>query len=144
MFERILVALDPSPSHVSALRLAGGLARSAGAEVRVLHVVPSAVAGDTVVNLEDDTEGTALLEDAVRELRTAGVKAEGRLVHGMTTVVPRLISDAAEEFEADLLVLSPHHRGSFAALLTPRVSDAIAHSSNIAVLLAPEDPADRG
>ncbi|MEU2228093.1 universal stress protein [Streptomyces sp. NPDC018347] len=144
MFERILVALDPSPSHVSALRLAGGLARSAGAEVRVLHVVPSAVAGDTVVNLEDDTEGTALLEDAVRELRTTGVKAEGRLVHGMTTVVPRLISDAAEEFEADLLVLSPHHRSSFAALLTPRVSDAIAHSSNIAVLLAPEDPADRG
>ncbi|MEQ6028228.1 universal stress protein [Streptomyces salinarius] len=142
MFERILVALDPSASNGSALRLAGGLARSTEAEVRIVHVVPSAVAGDTVVSLEDDTDGTALLEDAVRELRNTGVKAEGRLVHGMTTAVPLLISDAAKEFEADLLVLSPHHRGSFAALLTPRVSDAVAHTSNIAVLLAPEGPAD--
>ncbi|MFC8938961.1 universal stress protein [Streptomyces griseoincarnatus] len=143
MFERILVALDPSPSHESALRLAGALARPAGAEVRVLHVVPSAVAGDTVVTLENDAEGTALLDNAVRMLQATGIKAEGRLAHGLTSLVPSLIFDAAEEFKADLLVLSPHHRGPFAALLTPRVSDAIAHTSDIAVLLAPEAPADQ-
>jgi nucleotide-binding universal stress UspA family protein len=142
MFERILVALDPSLSHESALRLAGGLARPTGAEVLVLHVVPSTVAGDTVVTLEDDTEGTALLENAVSMLQATGIKADGRLVHGLTNLVPSLISDAAEEFKADLLVLSPHHRRPFAALLTPRVSDAIAHTSGIAVLLAPEPPTD--
>ncbi|MCX5355641.1 universal stress protein [Streptomyces mirabilis] len=117
MFQRILVALDPRPSHESALRLAGGLARSAGAEVRVLHVVPSAVAGDTMVNLEDDAEGTALVANAVRMLQTMGINAEGRLAHGVTNLVPRLVSAAAAEYKADLLVLSPHHRGPFAALL---------------------------
>ncbi|WP_331728019.1 universal stress protein [Streptomyces sp. NBC_01176] len=143
MFERILVALDPSPSHESALRMAGDLARSTGAEVRVLHVVPFTVAGDAVVSLETDAEGTMLLEAAVRTLQASGLKAEGRLTRGVTQVIPRLISDAADEFEADLLVLSPHHRGSLAALLTPRVSDAVVHTSDIAVLLAPERPAEQ-
>ncbi|MCX5355658.1 universal stress protein [Streptomyces mirabilis] len=143
MFERILVALDPSPSHESALRMAGGLARSTGAEVRVLHVVPFTVAGDAVVSLETDAEGTMLLEAAVRMLQALGLKAEGRLTRGVTQVIPRLISDAADEFKADLLVLSPHHRSSLAALLAPRVSDAVVHASDIAVLLAPERPAEQ-
>ncbi|MFL5999895.1 MAG: universal stress protein [Streptomyces sp.] len=143
MFERILVALDPSPSHESALRLAGDLARSSGAEVRVLHVVPFTVAGDAVVSLETDADGTRLLEAAVHMLQASGLKAEGRLTRGVTQVIPRLISDAADEFKADLLVLSPHHRSSLAALLTPRVSDAVVHTSDIAVLLAPERLAEQ-
>ncbi|WP_234544823.1 universal stress protein [Streptomyces shenzhenensis] len=115
MFERILVALDPSPPHESALRLADALARPAGAGVRVLHVAPSAVAGDTAAPLENDAEPTALLENAVRMLQARGIKSEGRLAHGLTNLVPSLVSDAAEEFKAGLLVLSPHHRGPFAA-----------------------------
>ncbi|MFE9356252.1 universal stress protein [Streptomyces olivaceoviridis] len=47
------------------------------------------------------------------------------------------VSDAAARFKADLLVVSPHHRGALAALFNPRSSDAIAHASGIPVLLAP-------
>ena len=43
MFQRILVAVDPSPARHSAVRLAGEMAQVAGADVRVLHVAASAV-----------------------------------------------------------------------------------------------------
>ncbi|NEC34653.1 universal stress protein [Streptomyces rubrogriseus] len=141
MFDRILVAIDPNGSGRGALRTAGALARSTGGAVRVLHVIPTTVAGDTVVRLEDDTEAATLLREAIDFLRTEGTEADGRLVRALTEMVPSAISAAAEEFEADLLVLSPRHRGAFAALLHPRVSDAVSHASTIAVLLAPEEPA---
>ena len=48
------------------------------------------------------------------------------------------ISETAEEFGADLVVLSPHHRSAIEALFQPRVSDAVAHRTGAAVLLAPD------
>ncbi|MEU2339637.1 universal stress protein [Streptomyces griseoincarnatus] len=141
MFDRILVAIDPDRPGESAVRTASELARINGAAVRVLHVVPTTVAGDTVVRLEDDTQGAAVLQEALDFLQAGGTEADGRLVNGMAEAVPAVISEAVEEFQADLLILSPHHRSAFAALFHPRVSDAVAHASKIAVLLAPEQPA---
>jgi nucleotide-binding universal stress UspA family protein len=141
MFKRILVAVDPSPARQSALRLAGELAQSADAEVRVLHVVASAANLAAVVPLEDDSEAKAILDEAVATLRDKGIKAEPALARGLTTQVAAAISEAADEFGADLIVLTPHHRGSIEALFDPRVSDAVAHSSHAAILLAPEEAA---
>ncbi|MFJ4787780.1 universal stress protein [Streptomyces sp. NPDC088794] len=141
MFKRILVAVDPSPARQSALRLAGELAQAADAEVRVLHVVASAANLAAVVPLEDDSEAKAILDEAVATLRDKGIKAEPALARGLTTQVAAAISEAADEFGADLIVLTPHHRGSIEALFDPRVSDAVAHSSHAAILLAPEEAA---
>ncbi|MEV5953909.1 universal stress protein [Streptomyces sp. NPDC051987] len=137
MFQRILVAVDPSPARRSAVRLAGELAQLTNAEVRVVHVITSAVSMATVVALEDDTEAQAVLDEALADLRDQGVKAEGTLVRGLTTQVADAISETAAEFGADLIVLSPHHRGAVEALFDPRVSDAVAHRTGTAVLLAP-------
>ncbi|MGC0379741.1 universal stress protein [Streptomyces sp. SAI-229] len=139
MFQRILVAVDPSPTRHSAVRTAGELARLTGATVHVLHVVASAAAFDTVVRLEDDAEAEAVLGEALAALRAKGIGADGELVRAMVPEVAPVISAAAERFKADLVVISPHHRGALAALFNPRVSDAVAHASRIAVLLAPED-----
>ncbi|MEU5312265.1 universal stress protein [Streptomyces sp. NPDC021562] len=138
MFDRILVAIDPSAARKTALLMAGELARSANATVHVLHVVTSMVAGDTVVKLEEEGRGEAILEEALTTLRGLGLEPEGHLAHSLTNLVPSVISAAAEDFKADLLVVSPHHRGAVAALFNPRVSDAVAHTNGIAVLLAPE------
>ncbi|MGV9937349.1 universal stress protein [Streptomyces olivaceoviridis] len=138
MFERILVAIDPSAARKTALLMAGELARPANATVHVLHVVTSMVAGDTVVKLEEEDQGEVILEEALATLRGLGVEAEGHLAHSLTNQVPSVISAAAEDFKADLLVVSPHHRGAVAAFFNPRVSDAVAHANGIAVLLAPE------
>ncbi|MEV7978769.1 universal stress protein [Streptomyces sp. NPDC086519] len=138
MFQRILVAVDPSPARRSAVRLAGELAQLTNAEVRVVHVIASAVSVAAIVPLEDDTEAKAVLDEALAGLREQGIKAEGTLVRGLTTQVADAISETATEFGADLIVLSPHHRGAVEALFDPRVSDAVAHHTNTPVLLAPE------
>ncbi|MER6679988.1 universal stress protein [Streptomyces olivaceoviridis] len=137
MFERIMVAVDPSPARKSVVRMAGELARLTGAEVHVLHVVTTAVAGDAVLPVESDEAGQGVLDEALTQLLGMDVKAEGRILHGLTVQVADAVSRAATEFRADLLIISPHHRSSLAALLNPRVSDAVAHRSRMAVLLAP-------
>ncbi|MET9089257.1 universal stress protein [Streptomyces sp. NPDC004237] len=138
VFQRILVAVDPSPARHSAVRLTGELAQLANAEVRVIHVIASAASIAAVVPLEEDTEAQAVLDEALTALREQGVKAEGTLVRGLTTQVASAISETAQEFGADLIVLSPHHRGAVEALFDPRVSDAVAHRTSTAILLAPE------
>ncbi|MEU5607291.1 universal stress protein [Streptomyces sparsogenes] len=139
MFQRILVAVDSSPARHLAVRLAGDMARLTGGKVSVLHVAASMATIAAVVPLEEDAEAKAILDEAVATLRDAGVDAEGTLADALTTQIATTISSAAEEWQADLLVLSPHHRGALEALLNPRVSDAVTHSSRTAVLLAPED-----
>jgi nucleotide-binding universal stress UspA family protein len=139
MFHRILVAVDSGPARHSAVRLAGGTARLTGAKVQVLHVAATSATLAAVIPLEDDVQAKAIVDEAVATLRDAGVDAEGTVARGLTTQIATAISTAAEEFQADLLVLSPHHRGSIAALFNPRVSDAVAHASRIAILLAPEE-----
>ncbi|MFF8882780.1 universal stress protein [Streptomyces flaveolus] len=141
MFQRILVAVDPSPARHSVIRLAGDMARLTGARVSVLHVAPSTATLAAVVSLEDDVEAKAVLDEALTSLRDAGVEAEGTVVNALTTQIATTITSAAEEWQADLLILSPHHRGSLEALVNPRVSDAVAHRSRAAVLLAPPEDA---
>ncbi|MGW7547312.1 universal stress protein [Streptomyces sp. NPDC054770] len=140
VFQRILVAVDPGPARGSAVRLAGELAQLTNAEVRVVHVIATAASIAAVVPLEEDAEAKAVLDEALTVLRDQGVKAEGTLVRGLTTQVASAIAETAEEFGADLIVLSPHHRSSVEALFDPRVSDAVAHRTNTAILLAPEVP----
>ncbi|MFI6567557.1 universal stress protein [Streptomyces sp. NPDC050534] len=140
MFHRILVAVDPSPSRLNSVRMAGEMARLAGASVHVLHVVTATATLDSVVRLEDDAEARTILDEAVAALRDEGIKADGTLAGGLLNDVPALINETAGQFGADLIVLSPHHRGAVAALFNPRVSDIVTHASHTAVLLAPERP----
>ncbi|MGW0818532.1 universal stress protein [Streptomyces viridiviolaceus] len=140
MFRSILVAVDPSPARHSALRTAGEMARLTGAEVHVVHIAATAIAWDTVVRVEEEPEAREILEEALAVLREAGVKADGELMHAATEQIPGTIAQAARQYQADLLVLGPHHRGTLAAFFNPRVSDAVAHASRVAVLLAPEAP----
>ncbi|WP_018569764.1 universal stress protein [Streptomyces sp. PsTaAH-124] len=139
MFHRVLVAVDSSPARHSAVRLAGDMARLTGARVGVLHVAPTAATLAVVVPLEGDAEAEALVDEAVTALRDAGVEAEGTVASGLTTEIATTISAAAEDFGADLVVLSPHHRGFLEGIFSPRVSDAVAHTGRTAVLLAPEE-----
>ncbi|MEU3293995.1 universal stress protein [Streptomyces longwoodensis] len=141
MFQRILLAVDSGPAGRPVVRLAGDLARLTGARARVVHVAASSATLAAVVPLEDDAEAKLVLDEAVTSLRDAGVEADGVVARALTTQVAAAVSAAAEEWNADLIVLSPHHRGALEALISPRVSDAVAHSTRAAVLLAPEDPA---
>ncbi|MGW0086867.1 universal stress protein [Streptomyces sp. NPDC003393] len=135
MFHRILVAVDGTSSPSGAVRVTAELAAATGAKVRVLHIDPSEVVYDTVVDLEDDAAAHQVLDSAVATLRQAGVQADGELLDGLTSDVAHAVNEAAEAFGADLIVVSPHHRSRLAAWFAPSVSEAIAHTSRIAVLL---------
>ncbi|MEV5759574.1 universal stress protein [Streptomyces tendae] len=139
MFERILVAVDSSPTRLSSVRSTAALARLTGARVRVLHVAASAATLAAVVSLEDDTEAQSVLDEAVGLLRRSGVETEGVMVHALTTQIPGVISETAADWHADLLVLTPHHRDVLGALLDPRVSDAVVRKGRTSVLLVPEN-----
>ncbi|WP_330346244.1 universal stress protein [Streptomyces longwoodensis] len=141
MFQRILLAVDSGPAGRPVVRLAGDLARLTGARARVVHVAASSATLAAVVPLEDDAEAKLVLDEAVTSLRDAGVEADGVVARALTTQIAAAVSAAAEEWNADLIVLTPHHRGALEALISPRVSDAVAHSTRAAVLLAPEDTA---
>ncbi|MEU5115682.1 universal stress protein [Streptomyces longwoodensis] len=141
MFQRILLAVDSGPAGRPVVRLAGDLARLTGARARVVHVAASSATLAAVVPLEDDAEAKLVLDEAVTSLRDAGVEADGVVARALTTQIAAAVSAAAEDWNADLIVLSPHHRGALEALISPRVSDAVAHSTRAAVLLAPEDTA---
>ncbi|MEU8735502.1 universal stress protein [Streptomyces tendae] len=139
MFKRILLAIDPSSSRITSVRMAGDLAQLTGASVHVLHVVAATATFDTVIRLEDDTEAKTILDEAVTTLRNEGIEADGTLVNGLLNEVPGAIIAAADQHRADLIILSPHHRGAVAALFNPRVSDAVTHASRTAVLLTADD-----
>ncbi|WP_432172694.1 universal stress protein [Streptomyces sp. Tue6028] len=137
MFHRILVAVDGTAVGHSAVEATAELASLTGATVRFLHIDTSDVVYDTVVELEDDRTAHRTLRDAVSTLQQAGVEAERELLDGLVSDVAPAIEEAAQRFDADLIVVSPHHRGRLASWLAPSVSDAMARSSGTAVLLAP-------
>ncbi|MET7861400.1 universal stress protein [Streptomyces sp. NPDC005318] len=140
MFHTILVAVDPSPARHSAIRMTADMARLTGAKVHVIHIAATMVAWDTVVPVEEQSEAEEVLREALATLREEGAAAQGDVISAVTGQIPAAILQTAREQQADLLVLSPHHRGAFAAFFNPRVSDAVTHASHLAVLLAPEGP----
>ncbi|WP_351236286.1 universal stress protein [Streptomyces sp. NPDC002133] len=79
------------------------------------------------------------LEEALGANRGLEAGAHGGTVHALAGQVPDVISQAAEEAGAELVVLSPHQFGAF---FSPRVSDAVSHASRTAVVLAPEPGPD--
>ncbi|MFG2692355.1 universal stress protein [Kitasatospora sp. NPDC048407] len=138
MFTRIVLAVDDSDARVRAVATVADLARRFGASVHVLHLAPTVVVGTSLVTLEDNEEARRVLDESVRVLREAGVEVDGELVDGMRGQVPEVISDAVKRVGADLVVLSPHHRGIVASWFNPSVSDAVGHASHVPVLLVPD------
>jgi nucleotide-binding universal stress UspA family protein len=135
MFHRILVAVDGTPATHNAIHTTAELAMLTSAKVHVLHIDPSEVVYDTVVGLEDDTTAHQILDTAVTTLQQAGVQADGELLDSLVSDVAQAVHNAAEDFDADLIIISPHHRTHLAAWFSPSISDALAHKSRIPVLL---------
>ncbi len=73
----VVAVAGPSARQVSAM--AAPLARARGAGAYVLHVIESdVVAGEDVVDLEDDEDAVELLHASMAELREAGVPVAAR------------------------------------------------------------------
>jgi manganese transport protein len=111
-YQVILVPLDHTTLDQSALSHAVTMAKMYAAHLELLHVeegVPSQVYGEMASTAETE-KGRRYLNDLLEGVRSQGVSANLRIVHG--TDPTSAIVEAARETRADLLVMGAHgHKG---------------------------------
>ena len=147
MFQRLLLAIDDSPSGQTAVSFACGLAAGSGAAVRVLHVnqfQPGArglLAEPGIPEpgiAEPGAEETdPIVADAVMELLLAGIDVSGTACVTTSFGVADRIAAEAGAWRADAIVVgSRRHRG-LRRLRGRRVREALTRRSPLPVLIAP-------
>jgi nucleotide-binding universal stress UspA family protein len=146
--ERMLVPLDPDSLHDVSLPTAQELAGLFEAELCLISVVPSigtwageqAAAGTllpaTTAALLDlkEQNANADLQGHLKSLHSAGLRATAQVSRGDP---PAMILQAAEQTQADLIVLSTHRRAGAAAFWARSVAPKVVNRSAIPILLIP-------
>lgn len=140
---RILVAVDGSPSAVEAARLGIELAQEHGAKLVLAHVVPELdIVPATVFQIggafphEPGPRDTEMLEDAAALAAEHGVVATTVLLRGET--VDELI-EYADAHEVDLIVVGSRGHGAIAGTLLGSVSLGLLRRARrpVAIVRAP-------
>lgn len=142
----IAVALDRSALYGNALTPAAEIAQACGAELDLIIVVPTP---DTL-SAERSTVGTILpsstraildlaeagaleyMQSKIAELAGQGIQARGQVVRGL---VPTGIINAAEQANADLLVMATHGRAGLAAFWSGSIAPKVVSQVRVPVLL---------
>ena len=144
MYERILVAVDGSPSSDLAIAQAAGLAKGLGAEVKVLFVVDE---GEVFleagfVNPQDILNGLTdfgrkALAAAAHRLQDAGVRFQTELAE--KSAVPGDIAGAivgyADRWPADVIVMGTRGRRGVRRMIMGSVSEGVVANTSKPVLL---------
>ncbi|MGI8747840.1 MAG: universal stress protein [Deinococcus sp.] len=133
MYRHILVTSDGSIFSDPALRHAAGLARSVGARLTVLHVVPDAhldlSSGDdlSVEARAQEQEWTTESEADIMRIRTLleGTEFEAQLVQAHHAHVAQVIRREADRLDVDLIVMATHGRTGMAHLIHGSVAEEV-------------------
>lgn len=151
MYKRILAALDGSRSAHLALQDVLKLARAADATVLVASVVGhSFPVYDPVLGIIDtEAFDVAAQKAAQQELDHARELCALREVRAVTQIidahgasVPSAIMQAAQTFEADLIVMGTHGRRGVRRHLLGSVAETVLRSSRVPVLVVRDDALD--
>jgi nucleotide-binding universal stress UspA family protein len=144
----ILVPLDGERSHEQGLDVALELARSAGARLHLLSVVPTlnSLAGhdatlgrfmpgttQAILQLEEKELKAYLMQHASR-LQQTGVPVAAELRYGD---VGPAITEAAERIDAGIIVLATHGKAGNAAFWTNSVAARVQANTRHPLLLVP-------
>jgi nucleotide-binding universal stress UspA family protein len=150
MYKRILVAVDGSPISNKALTHALQMARDAGGQVLLVHVVDELAyitgyepfggySGELIRVMKES--GAKVLNDAVTIARAAGVEVEGRLFDNFGERLGESVADAAKHWSADLIVVGTHGRRGIGRLMLGSGAEQIVRLAPAPVLIVPGDPA---
>jgi len=137
MFETIVWATDGSELADSALEYVRQLAELHGSRIVAVHaneLFTGRAAGATL--LADEPDIRTKLESQVAELRSVGFDARLEVRTG-TQPSATLIANAADEVDADLVVVGTHGRGAIGAALLGSLTRALCHTSSRPVLVVP-------
>ncbi|WP_405579742.1 universal stress protein [Streptomyces sp. NBC_01190] len=140
MYKKILTAVDNSSHGTAVLDAVTSLAKLTGAEVHVIHVLPSQIisgglTGGSVVPVEESAEGRQVVDAAVARLRADGITADGEVDEGLREDLAAILVERAEALGSDLIAVGPGHYSGIAALLHTSVSRGVAKNSPVSVLL---------
>jgi nucleotide-binding universal stress UspA family protein len=131
----LLVAVDGSEQSARALERAAGLAGLAHSSVRVVHVREHIVVRGASWYLEEEEDAQALVEHALESLRKGGVEASGAVLHALQGKAAAVICDAANDADADLIVMGSRGRGDLGGFLLGSVAHRVIHLSRQPVLV---------
>lgn len=143
MYQRILVAIDDSPTAERALQEALNLAQAVGGRVLVLTVVDllpltweGAFADPTLIWDALTQEAEKLLKTRTASLHTS-VEVETRLLKNDSSEqrVPEIIEAEAESWPADLIVIGTHGRRGINRILLGSVAEELVRIAKRPVLL---------
>ena len=146
--DTILLGSDGSPAALRAATWTASRAAELGAEVVVVHALdPDTqfwrdITPDTMTNWRSQLRRD-LESEWCAPLRDAGVRFRTCLVEGPPA--PTLVR-AAEDEDADLIVLGLHSGGAFADRLLGNVASKVTHRATRPVVVVPPEwrPEDEG
>jgi nucleotide-binding universal stress UspA family protein len=142
MYQRILAAVDDSPTSDHALQEAIGLAIDQHAQLRIVYVVDKiAIYHSTQLSPEVEKTwidiGHEILNKAQRLAHSEGIDAEVKLLE--TEVPGEKMAEAivaeAEAWPADIVVAGTHGRSGLNHLLMGSVAEGIVRSRPVPILL---------
>jgi universal stress protein E len=143
---RILAATDLSPGATLATSRAAGLARSAQAELKLLHVLSSGLMDDLRAWLKTDARWQDTLHQQARLALTteAQALAESTGLTVQTAVVDghpvQHISDTVNEWQADLLVIGARGDNPLHHLLIGTTAERLLGKARQPLLVVREEP----
>ena len=145
MFQRILIAWDASRPAVHALDVAVDLARRYDGEIIAISVAQSPTHAETREDRDESVEAAREhLLTTLGELRDradrAGVPLEHTIVTGSHPVDE--ILHFAHEHAIDLIVVGRHAEGRAGRLLLHGLSEGLARSAKLPVLIVGEPNGD--
>ena len=149
MYQRILAAIDGSPTAMRGLDEAIRLAKLAGAQLRILHVLDELIfvtgfeTGATYLNdvlprLKEGGEST--LAEGKARADAAGVAADTQLVECFGQRTSETIIAEAEAWKADLIVLGTHGRRGIGRFLLGSDAEQVLRNARVPVLLVRAKP----
>jgi nucleotide-binding universal stress UspA family protein len=146
MFRHVLVPLDIRFVPKFALMTAAALANDQDAQLTLLHVSDIAIdfhiAADTAITDDFVKRGyddlCRFLDNALAIIAEYGSTAAIRVINGFP--VHTMINSAAEELEADLIVMGTHGRRGLAHALSGSVTENVVREAAVPVLAIHESP----
>ncbi len=137
MYRTLLVPLDGSRFGEHALPLAAGIARRAGAALRLARVHPPAPVGEGVAAFATEKAAWAVAKSYLEEV--AGRLGACAGIKPTTCVLDGPVADTLREYAigqgVDLVVMSTHGRGPFSRFWLGSVADQLAHCLPMPLLL---------
>jgi len=149
MYQRILIAVDGSPSSDLAIAQAILIAKATGAAARVVFVADDSELFFEFSHRDPDalmeeiiSFGRNVLANAARRISAEGVRCTTRLFE--RPVSPGRISETilfeAGNWNADLIAMGTHGRRGIRGLVMGGVSEGVVHQTNLPVLLIHSEP----